>query len=98
MPFCGPAKKNKNMKTVIITGANGNLGTAVTKEFINKNYRVIATIANENSKKDFTPHPNLEISVVNLTDEKETITFVEKLIQKYATIDAALLLVGGFAM
>ncbi len=86
------------MKTVIITGANGNLGTAVTKEFIDKNYRVIAIIANENSKTYFTTHPNLEISTVNLTDEKETIAFVEKLIQKYTIIDAALLLVGGFAM
>ena len=86
------------MKTVIITGANGNLGTAVTKEFLDKNYRVIATIANENSKKDVIPHPNLEVSVVNLTDEKETTAFVENLIQKYSVIDAALLLVGGFAM
>ncbi|HEY2649694.1 MAG TPA: SDR family NAD(P)-dependent oxidoreductase [Puia sp.] len=86
------------MKTVIITGANGNLGTAVTKEFIDSNYRVIATVSNENSKKDFNPHPNLEISVVNLTDEKETNSFVEKLILKYTVIDAALLLVGGFAM
>jgi NAD(P)-dependent dehydrogenase (short-subunit alcohol dehydrogenase family) len=98
MLFNGPQGKNKNMKTVIITGANGNLGTAVTKEFIDKDYRVIATIANENSKKDFTPHPNLEILVVNLTNERETASFVENMIQKYATIDAALLLVGGFAM
>jgi len=86
------------MKTVIITGANGNLGTAVTKEFIDKNYRVIATISNENSKKDFVPHPNLEILVVNLTNEKETVSFVENMIRKYTVIDAALLLVGGFAM
>jgi NAD(P)-dependent dehydrogenase (short-subunit alcohol dehydrogenase family) len=83
---------------VIITGANGNLGTAVTKEFIDKNYRVIATIGNEKSKSDFIPHDNLEISVVNLTDEKQTTDFVEKMIQKYTVIDAALLLVGGFAM
>jgi NAD(P)-dependent dehydrogenase (short-subunit alcohol dehydrogenase family) len=98
MPFSGPAGKNKYMKTVIITGANGNLGTAVTKEFIDRNYRVIATVPNENLKKDFNPHPNLEISVVNLTEEKETNSFVEKLILKYTMIDAALLLVGGFAM
>jgi NAD(P)-dependent dehydrogenase (short-subunit alcohol dehydrogenase family) len=98
MPFFGPEEKNKKMKTVIITGANGNLGTAVTKEFIERNYRVIATVANENSKKDFSPHPNLEISVVNLTDEKETNSFVEKLMAQYTVIDAALLLVGGFAM
>ena len=86
------------MKTVIITGASGNLGTAVTKEFIDKGYQVIATVANENSKKDLGPHPNLETLVVNLTDEKEAISFVENIIRKYARIDAALLLVGGFAM
>ena len=86
------------MKTVIITGANGNLGTAVTKEFLDKNYRVVATIANENAKKDFMPHPNLEISVVNLTNENETASFVENTIRKYTLIDGALLLVGGFAM
>jgi NAD(P)-dependent dehydrogenase (short-subunit alcohol dehydrogenase family) len=86
------------MKTVIITGANGNLGTAVTKEFLNKNYRVIVTIASENAKADLLAHPNLEIYVVNLTNEKETALFVEKTIQKFQVIDAALLLVGGFAM
>ncbi|HEX3768125.1 MAG TPA: SDR family NAD(P)-dependent oxidoreductase [Puia sp.] len=86
------------MKTVIITGANGNLGTAVTREFIDKGYHVIATIGNEVSKTDFVTHPNLEVSVVNLTDEKQTTDFIEKMIHKYAVIDAALLLVGGFAM
>jgi len=86
------------MKTVIITGANGNLGKAVTKEFLDKNYRVIITITNESGKTDFQPNPNLEIVVVNLTDEKETLAFIEKTIQKYVVIDAALLLVGGFAM
>jgi len=86
------------MKTVIITGANGNLGMAVTKEFLGKNYRVIATITSENARADFQTHPNLELSVVNLTDENETTSFVENAIQKYQVIDAALLLVGGFAM
>jgi NAD(P)-dependent dehydrogenase (short-subunit alcohol dehydrogenase family) len=86
------------MKTVIITGASGNLGTAVTKEFLGKNYRVIVTIANERAKTDFQPNPNLEILVVNLTDENETMAFVGNTIQKYGVIDAALLLVGGFAM
>ncbi len=86
------------MKTVIITGANGNLGTAVTTEFLNKNYRVIATVAKEQAKTEFKSHPNLDVSVVNLTNEKETAGFVENCIQKYSAIDAALLLVGGFAM
>jgi NAD(P)-dependent dehydrogenase (short-subunit alcohol dehydrogenase family) len=86
------------MKTVIITGANGNLGTAVTKEFLDKNYRVLATVSNENAKSDFGPHPNLDISVVNLTNEKDSDAFIQKKIQQYRVIDAALLLVGGFTM
>jgi NAD(P)-dependent dehydrogenase (short-subunit alcohol dehydrogenase family) len=86
------------MKTVIITGANGNLGTAVTKEFLDKNYRVLATVANENEIREIQPNQNLEISAVNLTSEKDANEFVQKSIQKYGTIDGALLLVGGFAM
>jgi NAD(P)-dependent dehydrogenase (short-subunit alcohol dehydrogenase family) len=86
------------MKTVIITGASGNLGTAVTKEFLKKNYRVLATVSNENAASDFEVHPNLDIHVVNLTNENETYDFVQKAIQKYEKIDSALLLVGGFAM
>jgi NAD(P)-dependent dehydrogenase (short-subunit alcohol dehydrogenase family) len=86
------------MKTVIITGANGNMGMAVTKEFLGKNYRVIATVAAEKFTSDFEPHPNLDISVVDLSNETEAAAFVEKYIKKYQRIDAALLLVGGFAM
>jgi NAD(P)-dependent dehydrogenase (short-subunit alcohol dehydrogenase family) len=86
------------MKTVIITGANGNLGTAVTKEFLDKNYRVLATVVNENEITEIQPHQNLEISAVNLTSEKDANEFVQKSIQKYGTINGALLLVGGFTM
>jgi NAD(P)-dependent dehydrogenase (short-subunit alcohol dehydrogenase family) len=89
---------NQKMKTVIITGANGNLGSAVTKEFLAKNYRIIATVASESSKAEIQPHVNQDILVVNLTNEKETSDFVQQTIQKYRVIDAALLLVGGFTM
>jgi len=86
------------MKTVIISGANGNLGSAVTKAFLDKNYRVVAIVSNENAKKDFQQHPNLDIAAVNLTNEKETTDFIDSTIRRYGVIDAALLLVGGFAM
>jgi NAD(P)-dependent dehydrogenase (short-subunit alcohol dehydrogenase family) len=86
------------MKTVIITGANGNLGASVTKDFLDKNYRVIATVSNESARTDFPLHANLDISVVNLMNEKETLEFIQNSIKKYKVIDAALLLVGGFAM
>lgn len=86
------------MKTILITGANGNLGTAVTKEFLEKNYRVLVTVSNERARMDFQSHPNLDISVVNLTNENETYAFIQRIIQQYHVIDAGLLLVGGFAM
>lgn len=86
------------MKTVIITGANGNLGSAVTNAFLLKGYKVIATVINEAAKNDFAQHENLQIEVVNLTNETETASFVHGIIEKNKIIDAALLLVGGFAM
>ena len=86
------------MKTVIITGANGNLGSAVTAKFLEKGYKVIATVVAESMISELPPHENLEVLVVNLTNETETEVFVLNTIEKYKQIDAALLLVGGFAM
>jgi NAD(P)-dependent dehydrogenase (short-subunit alcohol dehydrogenase family) len=86
-----------NGKTVIITGANGNLGSAVTKEFLNKGYKVVATVITEAMKNDFAPNENLEVQVINLTSEEETNSFVQAVINKYKKVDAVLLLVGGFA-
>jgi NAD(P)-dependent dehydrogenase (short-subunit alcohol dehydrogenase family) len=86
------------MKTVIITGANGNLGSAVTKHFLENGYKVIATVHNEEAKNDFPSHNNLSIEVVNLIEEATTENFIKSAIQTHKTIDGALLLVGGFAM
>ncbi len=86
------------MKTVLITGANGNLGVAVTHEFLQKGHRVIATIRSEEARKDLPEHANLEIAVIDLNDETATLHFINNAIAKYTIIDAALLLVGGFGM
>lgn len=86
------------MKTVIITGANGNLGTAVTRLFLEKGHRVIATVLDAAMAKDLGEHPQLEIKVVDLSSETATAAFVEETIRSHAKVDAALMLVGGFAM
>jgi NAD(P)-dependent dehydrogenase (short-subunit alcohol dehydrogenase family) len=86
------------MNTIIITGADGNLGTTVTKTFLDEGYNVIATVINDGAKNKIAPHPQLDVRVVNLTNETETTAFIESVIEKYHKIDAALLLVGGFAM
>ncbi|MGZ3952242.1 MAG: SDR family NAD(P)-dependent oxidoreductase, partial [Flavisolibacter sp.] len=78
------------MKTVIITGANGNLGSAVTKTFLAKDYKVIATVRKEEDRKELADHPNLQVEVVDLTDEAKTESFVRKAIEERASIDGAL--------
>lgn len=86
------------MKTVIITGANGNLGSAVTATFLEKGYKVVATVLNESMISELPPHANLQVLVVNLSNEGETAGFVAETIKSHQQVDAALLLVGGFAM
>lgn len=85
------------MKTIIITGANGNLGTACVKKFLDENYRVIA-VDGSNSQLGFAAgNANFSFATVNLTNEEETKAFISKSISTHEKIDAALMLVGGFA-
>ncbi len=85
-----------HMKTVIITGANGNLGTAVTTHFLEKGYQVIAAVSEE-AKETFLIHQHLEVQVADLSDEIQADNFVTTIIGRYGQVHAALLLVGGFA-
>lgn len=86
------------MKTVVITGANGNLGSAVTKAFLEKGYQVIATVFEEKMIAEISQHAHLDVRVVNLADEEATDQFIASVVTRYKRIDGALLLVGGFAM
>lgn len=86
------------MKTVIITGASGNLGNAVTRTFLEKGYTVIATVSREESRKELPVHEKLYVETVDLTNEEQTTAFIKKVITAHHKIDAALLLVGGFEM
>jgi NAD(P)-dependent dehydrogenase (short-subunit alcohol dehydrogenase family) len=90
--------KSTNMRTVIVTGANGNLGSAVTSEFLNKGYQVIATVIAANMIAELSAHAHLEVHVVDLSDAEKTNGFIQSVITKYTKVDAALMLVGGFAM
>lgn len=86
------------MKTVIITGANGNLGVATVKKFLDEKYKVIAIDA-KNDHLDFALSNNdFEFHSIDLTNEDAAAVFISAAIAKHATIEAALLLVGGFAM
>lgn len=86
------------MKTVIITGASGNMGQAVVQKFIDEGYKVIATVvANDPVQINF-PEVSFEKYVVDLMDETDAQKFAASIILKYGAVDAAVLTVGGFAM
>ena len=84
------------MKTILITGANGSLGTAVTKHFLAKGFQVIATVRKEDDAKNYPADKNLHVDTIDLTDESKTTSFIQSVIQTHHQIDAAILLVGGF--
>ena len=85
-------------KTIIITGANGNLGTATVKKFLDKGYFVVAVDGSSNHLGFALNNINFEFHSVNLTNETETANFVNIIIAKHGKVDGALMLVGGFAM
>jgi NAD(P)-dependent dehydrogenase (short-subunit alcohol dehydrogenase family) len=85
-------------KTIIITGANGNLGVATVKKFLDEGYKVIAVSLSGEHLGFAASHDNFELREVDLSDEKKTETFMEELISLEGKIDGALFLAGGFAM
>jgi len=85
-------------KNVIITGANGNLGTAVVKKFLEHDFKVIA-VDHSGSHLGFADrNPLFELHAVELTDETDSETFVKEAASLYGNIDCGILLAGGFEM
>jgi NAD(P)-dependent dehydrogenase (short-subunit alcohol dehydrogenase family) len=85
-------------KTFIITGANGNLGTAVVKKFLDEKYTVIA-VDHSGSHLGFAEgNPQFKLHAVDLTSEAACEAFVKEAVNTYGAIDGGILLAGGFAM
>jgi NAD(P)-dependent dehydrogenase (short-subunit alcohol dehydrogenase family) len=84
------------MKNIIVTGAKGNLGTAVVAKFLDKGYHVIGTVTAKDSTAE-NRNAHLEYYPVDLTDAAASKNFVESVIGKTKSIDGAVLTVGGFA-
>jgi NAD(P)-dependent dehydrogenase (short-subunit alcohol dehydrogenase family) len=86
------------MKTIIITGANGNLGAVTVKKFIENDYRVIA-VARSGSELGFAKdNKNFELHQLDLADESASLLFIKEAISLYGSIEAGLFLAGGFGM
>jgi len=83
------------MKTVLISGAAGNLGEKVVKAFTQAEYQIEAAVKNV---VPYQSNSQVNYTAINLSDEKETALYVDKLLTKHRRIDAAALLAGGFGM
>ncbi|GAB2817609.1 Rossmann-fold NAD(P)-binding domain-containing protein [Ferruginibacter profundus] len=85
-------------KTVVVTGASGNLGQAVVKKFLSEDYNVVGTIVPNDPVLFDIDNNKLEKIIVDLMNENDAGQFVHNIIAKYGGIDAVVLTVGGFAM
>jgi NAD(P)-dependent dehydrogenase (short-subunit alcohol dehydrogenase family) len=84
-------------KTIIITGANGNLGTAVVKKFLEQQYRVIAVDHADHHLDFASANAFFEWQAIDLSSETDVMAFFEQMVNKYKKIEGALFLAGGFA-
>lgn len=81
----------------MVTGANGNLGQAVVKKFVDNGYHVIGTVRHKQEQKT-GDGKNAEEAELDLLHEGDCQKFVDDIIEKKKIIDVAVLTAGGFAM
>ncbi len=82
--------------TVLVSGASGNLGTAVVKYYLEKGLRVIGIVRRPSTTKPLTE--NYSEVVLDLLDEKACEKAIVELANHHKHIDIAVLTAGGFAM
>ena len=84
-------------KNIIITGAAGNLGKAVTQKFLDDGYVVHAVISGRDDQ-EFMKADKLFIYKANLMYEPEAINTVHQIVDAAGNIDMVVMIVGGFQM
>ncbi|MFC3415966.1 SDR family NAD(P)-dependent oxidoreductase [Algoriphagus hitonicola] len=82
-------------RNIIVTGAAGNLGSAVVEKFKREGYHVIALLQPGKDEEVEEADDSYEVDV---TDEESVMEFVKEYQLQYADLDALALIVGGFSM
>jgi len=85
------------MDHILITGASGNLGMAVTGMLLEQGYRVSAMVSKRSNPR-FMEHPMLRVIQADLMNERDAEEAVHKAADDGPGISTGMLLVGGFAM
>ena len=84
-------------KTILITGAAGNLGGAVLKKFLENDFQ-IAAIVSDRRMNNLKATSKLKILPLDLLDENKVQKAVRQIVEVFGNIDMAVLTAGGFAM
>lgn len=85
------------MPSIIITGANGGLGLAVTKQLSADGFRIHA-VTGKAGAGQVPAGAGISVAEVDLLEEKSALNYVSGILEEDPEIHAAVLLVGGFAM
>lgn len=83
------------LKTILVTGASGNLGKSVVTTLHDKGYAVLATFGSNREAGVFDHLPNVKSDIVNVLEANNVNQYLED--NSFAPIHAVVLLVGGFA-
>lgn len=87
------------MKSIIVTGAAGNMGQAVVKRFAQDGHKIYAALGLGENSKTFgeSPHEtNIHPQFLNLTDETVSEGYVKGIIAQDPEVDTAVCIVGGW--
>jgi NAD(P)-dependent dehydrogenase (short-subunit alcohol dehydrogenase family) len=84
-------------KTILITGAAGNLGGAVLKKFLEKDFQIAALVSDKHGSSLKTTS-KLKIFPLDLLDENKVQKAVRQVVEVFGNIDMAVLTAGAFAM
>jgi NAD(P)-dependent dehydrogenase (short-subunit alcohol dehydrogenase family) len=82
-------------KVVLITGANGGLGTSITRSFLATGASVTG-VSNKISAADF-PQPNFTAVSANLTEASAASDAVQSVVARNGRLDILIHVLGGFA-
>jgi NAD(P)-dependent dehydrogenase (short-subunit alcohol dehydrogenase family) len=84
-------------KTILITGAAGNLGGAVLKKFLENDFQ-IAALVSDKRRSNLKPTSRLQTFPLDLLDETKVQKAIRQVVEIFGKIDIAMLTAGGFAM
>lgn len=89
-------------KVVLVTGASGQIGGGIARQFLLEGARVVAPVRSPKSAESVVEHvapagpDRLEILVSDIADDESGSTVAESLKSKYGNIDHVVSVAGGW--